>query len=271
MLTYYLILSSIFIGIDKGGEAGIGALGIAITILFSSTNTKHIIAMFTPVLFVSDIYIVISGRKSIDTVVVKQLGPSFLIGLLIGFLLISIFTDHYVRLIAGSGLILLSLIHGLMKYGSNFNILPLANKTISISHILKIQNILYDLKDHHNNHSSSLTIYIVGISSGILSTVANVAGPLISIYLVNSKLSLLAINSTRACIFTLANFIKIPMHMMNTNLRVYDLPMIIILIIVSLVSTYTTEKYILPRINNKILETISWVLILLAALFCLYV
>ena len=259
-----LVISSILIGIDKGGIPGVGSLGIALSVLFSS-ETKHIIAMFTPVLFCSDLYISIVMRNKVEWNYVKSLAPSFLVGLLLGFMLIKIFTDSIVRKIAGYGLVILATIHCIVKYGSRFSLLPSTNKTISIAHILQLHK-LHDIKDNH----STIVTYIVGLASGLLSVVANVAGPLIAIYLITSKISTLTINSTRAWIFTLANLIKIPMHMFNSNLVYNDIPLITFLISVSLASTYTTEKYILPRINNKILELLCWILILIAALVCLY-
>lgn len=265
MLLICLLISSILIGIDKGGLPGVGSLGIVISVLLSS-ETKHVIAMFTPVLFCSDIYIAIVMRNKVEWNYVKQLGPSFIIGLLLGFLLIKIFTDNIIRKIAGFGMLILFLIQCIVKYGSRINLLPSTNKTISISHLLRLQRILFDMDYSH----STMIIYIVGLIAGLLSVVANVAGPLIAVYLVNSKLSTSTINSTRAWIFTLANFIKIPMHMFNSNLKYNDIPMITLLILISLTSTYTTEKFILPTMNNKILELLCWVLILIAALFCLY-
>ena len=70
-------------------------------------------------------------------------------------------------------------------------------------------------------------------------------------------------------IFTFANCIKIPMHLLNSNIQLNDFPLIISLILISLSSTYLTEIYILSHINNRILENISWSFILIAAIFCI--
>jgi len=172
-----------------------------------------------------------------------------------------------------------------MKYrSSKVNILPiLNNKTTSSSSSStsmsssssSLMTSLPKLLKFHNLSllslsSSSLSI-IIGLLSGFLSVIANVAGPLIAIYLINKKLSPISITGTRAIIFTLANMIKVPMHIINLNINIYnDIILIIILILISLISTYITKKYILPLINNKRLENICWILITIAAIFCLY-
>ena len=187
MLAYYLvslILSSILIGIDKGGVPGIGSLGITVSILLLR-NTKHIIAIFTPVLFCSDIYVAYILRNKADWIYVRSIAPSFLLGLLIGWMLITLFSNKIIRLIAGLGLLLLSIIHWFLKYICKYSILPINNVMNNNSYLFKIQNSIF-MK------------YSVGIFAGILSTVANVAGPVVAIFLsTTSNKSPITITSTR--------------------------------------------------------------------------
>jgi hypothetical protein len=196
-------------------------------------------------------------RKKADWNYVKSIAPSLLFGLLIGWLLITLFTDKIIRLIAGLGLLLLSIIHWSLQYISKFNLLPMNNIINHNSYLFKIQN------------SNILMKYIIGFIAGILSTVANVAGPLLAVFLIYSNKSPITITSTRAMIFTFANIIKIPMHLINSNMNLNDFPLILSLIIISLLSTYLTEKYILSYINNRLLENTSWLFIFIAAIFCI--
>jgi hypothetical protein len=106
----------------------------------------------------------------------------------------------------------------------------------------------------------------VGLFAGILTVIANAAGPMILIYLIQLDLTKRELNGTRAFLFLFVNFIKIPTQFFIGNLQVSDFTLLFKLSFIAIVSTFYTEHYVLVRINQRWFENLSWCLVFFAAL-----
>ena len=73
------------------------------------------------------------------------------------------------------------------------------------------------------------------------------------------------LNGTRAWIFAIMNFIKIPVQIYKGNILISDLEMLIPASLVAVAVTFITEHFVLPKINQKIFEESSWLLVIVGA------
>ena len=79
------------------------------------------------------------------------------------------------------------------------------------------------------------------------------------------NLGKLELNGTRAWIFAIMNMVKIPVQMHRGLITVEALQMLIPAFIVAVCTTFFTEHFITSRINQKVFEELSWVLVIVGA------
>jgi hypothetical protein len=113
------------------------------------------------------------------------------------------------------------------------------------------------------NHSFVLRA-LVGFTAGVLTVVANVAGSVVAVYLMRLQLPKRQMNGTRAWLFFLSNALcKIPGQLAMGNLELADVATVAPLCAIAALSTYATELYIFPLLNQALFEKLSYGLLLL--------
>lgn len=253
------VIASVLIGLDKGGIPGFGALGMALALGASNTdNIGHILAIFAPVLMLADIGAIIAYFKDVNFRIVLELAASITIGMLFGFIFLGNTNELLIRHMTGAALLFLSILF----YGSK----------LCRSHISKL-NIL------PHSHSDKLTTSFdfgpnvqrlcsvcVGICTGALTVVANVAGPIIAIYFIQLELPKRQLNGTRALLFLCINLVKIPAQVYLGNFELSDVSMVVPLALIGMISTFCTERFLMPFVNQTMFENVAWLLVAVGAI-----
>lgn len=218
----------------------------------------------------ADLTAIHAYKDSIRWNIVTSLSLPILIGILIGFCLLDYVKDkeNVVKQCIGFALLFLSTIVFISKIIINQK--HKDNRIIYYEAEDDILPITFDNRARlkywfHSNKLLILSISI-GLISGILSVISNVAGPVIAIYLIQLKLSKRELNGTRAWIFIIANSMKLPIQILLGNLRFNDITSLILLCLVAICSTLVCESFIISLVDQIYFDKIVWLLVFIGAL-----
>ncbi|BFT74390.1 sulfite exporter TauE/SafE family protein [Paenibacillus sp. P36] len=185
-LSYLQIVILIFAGIFVGfAKTGISTMGIfnamLVTIIFPA---KMSVGILLPMLIIGDIIAVAYYRKKVIKNHLISLMPWALIGVIGGYLVLLKVDNNQLKLLLGAlicGLILLQVLRDLMgaKFDSRFP-------------------------------SSMWFIASMGILAGFATTIGNVSGAIIAIYLFAKQVPKQEFIGTGAWFFLLVNLVKVP-------------------------------------------------------------
>ena len=278
------ICCALLIGFDKGGVPGLAALGMSLVLTMhgaASKNVGHNLALFVPVLAFADINAIFAYRNAISWSLIRAFVFPLGFGISAGFLLLGKLSDDVIRRSSGVALLALSVfynfsstIRALVSKRRDFNrsdddsdSLPLqievhatnGNGNGSGKSPLLLGNIL------QSPYSAVSTIGF-GFASGVLTVIANVAGPVVAVYLMSMNLQKREVNANRAFIFVLANCVKIPCQIMIGNLHTPDVWVVLPLALFAGSVALLTEAYIIPLINQRTFERAAWFLVTLSAI-----
>ena len=284
--------AALMIGLDKGGIPGLGALGL--TTVLSLAGPGHLarrtIGIFVPTLAAADVSAVYAYRDAVRWDIIRGLVLPMAVGMFFGFLLLGRMPDEEVRVCVGWALIVVS---GASCFNACTTVLFTAPgrsalfKTLSSGTLESLDNFgdkQLPTHHHHNqqqHHPSagkqgagsfllllqqrfgvlcgpSLVRAAVGCLAGLLTVVANVAGPVVAVYLIALQLPKRQLNGTRAWLFLISNACKLPGQLLLGNLRLSDFSLVVPLCIAAALSTYATELFIFPRIEQRLFERLSW-------------
>ena len=198
---------------DKGGLPGTAALGIALALALSGTDSaSHLVGSLVPILFTADIGAVIAYRKYVEWRIIKMLLFPCGIGIFLGFGALDILPTTLLRKLVGLVLLVITLL--------NFY---LENNEKEQSKVLPVALLSADTGEEKDKICSLMQDYVpsfcIGICIGFFTMVANLAGPLLVVYLLKCNLSKEHINGTRAWIFLILNVVKLPLQLYLGNLQ----------------------------------------------------
>lgn len=248
-LDWFLaVLGAIGIGLSKGGFPGLSMLTVGLYAhIFEPIQSIGIVLM---ILFLANIVAVILFRKFADWGMISRLIPFTLIGILLGYFFLLFFPASHINRVIGLMLILMVAVHFYRQYQNTdrFNCDEQSR----------------DIKFSKRGYFSGSAIFI-GLLCGFSTMVANAAGPIAIIYLMNNGLDKFRFVATMAWLFFIMNAIKIPFHLslgsINSDFFQLGLFLGLIAIITVIISSYLI-KYIPQRIFN----ILTWVLVLATSL-----
>jgi len=276
MFAIAMYLSAIMIGLDKGGIPGLGALALTTVLALAGPGhlARRTIGIFVPTLAVADVSAIYVYRDAVRWDIIRGLVLPMAIGMWFGFMCLGRLPDQDVRVFVGWALLLISAASCFNSFvvllftASGRSSLYKAITNRSLSHLSEPFS---DSKEHqlptHSIPSSlqrsglcnpSFVRAAVGCISGLLTVVANVAGPVVAVYLMHLQLPKRQLNGTRAWLFLISNACKIPGQLLLGNLRLSDFSLVAPLCIAAALSTYATELFIFPRIEQRLFERLSW-------------
>jgi uncharacterized membrane protein YfcA len=285
---------AVLIGLDKGGVPGLGALGMAMVLSASHAGMGRTLAVFVPVLACADLWAVWAYRDAVEWRIIKVLSAPVVFGMIIGFLLVGKLPEKNIRKAVGVGLLGLSLFYNISKVivnrkGPPQGCIPkeltsddeesgfIKNEAVHTTHGRdrsnqhKLESVAHESASYAKDYTNDtpMTMYwaiFYGFFTGLLTVVANVAGPLVAVYLIVLKLPKRKINGTRAWLFLLANAIKIPCQILIGNLNSPDILLVLPLALIAGVTALATETFIFPYIRQALFERVSWLLVALGAI-----
>ena len=234
-----VIPAIILFGIAKSGLGGSIAL-ISIPLMTLSMSLTEALAIMLPILIFSDIIAVYRFRKNYDLETLKLIIPSAAIGIIIGSLTFSYFSEDLLKFLIG--------LMGFIFAGHYF--------------IFKKNKI----KPHKkNNIKGSICTFVAGFTSFCV----HAGGTPTSIYLLPLRLKKEIYVGTRVIFFTFVNLIKLPLYihlsMMNTGTLINS----ILLFPLSILGIYIGFK-LLKIIEENLFYNIIYALIFISSSKMLY-
>ncbi len=179
----YIALAAFFVGFSKTSVGGAGVIYVLLMAL--AFPGKASVGILLPMLIVGDIIAVIYYKRDCDWKIILKMFPLTALGVVLGYFIVDILSQEVFNVALGI-VILIMLVLG------HF----LEDRTLAKS-------------------SNKLVSNFVGLLAGMSSMLANAAGPLVSVYFLQLKLSKLVFVGTASWYFLLLNLFKIPF---STNL-----------------------------------------------------
>lgn len=178
LTTISLLLAGFLTGFSKFSVGGMGLIILpALMIGFSGPEA---LALLVPIYVLTDVLAVIAYRKGCSWAVVQHIVPLGFVGIGLGaWLLSGVAADNYNYLLGAIVVAMLGLGVWLDWRPSGLLQHPMA-------------------------------AYVTGVMAGFVTLIANAAGPILSLYLIEQKLTKQAYVSTRAWAFLIFNGVKIP-------------------------------------------------------------
>lgn len=176
-----MFIAGLITGFSKFSVGGMGLLVLPIVMI--AFPGPESLGVLLPLYIITDVMAVYSYRKHISWPVLARFLPLGFLGVFVGAQLLSgINADQFVALLSGIIIAMIALGLYLDARPATFMQKP-------------------------------ITAYSMGFAGGLVSMIANAAGPLFSLFLLEQKLSKDSYVSTRAWGFFIINLVKLPMYL----------------------------------------------------------
>lgn len=212
---FYFGLAAFLVGVTKTSVGGVGILAVLLMAL--AIPGKASPGVLLPMLIAADIMAVIYYRRTCQWDILLKLLPLTMVGVAVGFVILYTAPDaNFERIIGWTILAMLGLDFGMSEA----------------------------LRKHM---SGRVMTAIAGVLAGAASMVANAAGPVFGVYMLQMGLSKAAFVGTRSWFFLVLNVLKVPVAAKLGLITVPSLTLnltVLPVIIVGAVVGYKVLKYI---------------------------
>ncbi len=175
---YLVIISALLVGFSKTSIGGLGI--IVVPLMASAFPAKQSTGVLLPMLILADIFAVVFYRRNCDWKVFRRIFPITALGVVMGYLAMGVIPNNPFQIAMG--------------------LLVMAMVFFEIFISPKLKRFKHSL----------IVAWIFGILAGFTTMIANAAGPLFAIYLLQLGLPKNSFVGTRAWFFLLLNCYKIP-------------------------------------------------------------
>ncbi len=240
LINYIIIaICAFMVGVSKTGIPGVGIL--VVPLLASAVPAKASVGLLLPMLIFADIFAVAYYRRHAVWIHLIRLIPWAACGVVVGYFILGKVNNEQLKPIIGA-IILVLLI---LNYWWNKN------------------------RDQTKVPDNIFFAGFMGLLAGILTMLANAAGPIMIIYLLAMRLPKYEFIGTRAWYFIIMNCFKVPfsanLGLINPASLRLDLVMFPVIAIGALIGIF-----ILNRIPQKVFNLIVQVLAACAAIKLLF-
>ncbi len=173
--------STFFTGTSKTGVPGAGILGVVL-LANMMNETRASVGVLLPLLIAADFFAVFYYRQHADWKLIFRVLPWTLAGLGLGYVTLKFSEGMDFSILLG-GLVLVILALDLLRNRMGWNQIP-----------------------HHPLYTA-----VLGIATGFATTIGNVAGPVMSLYLLSLGLDKNRFMGSMAWFFLIINALKIPL------------------------------------------------------------
>jgi hypothetical protein len=247
-----ICLALFLIGLTKSGfGSGLGLMCVPMTAVAMSHipnyDASAALALLLPLLILGDLLAVYQYRRFFSLLIVKRLAPGTLLGLVIGSILLFVFHSQrelvgsFIRIEIGFEAIFLVSLHWFRQYrGIQTHLMP-----------------------------EPLRSHLTGLFTGVSSTLAHAAGPIIAMYLLPLRLDRQLYVGTGAIYFFLLNTAKLPAYyaagMFSKLSPLFALQFSPLVIAGALLGLYLNR-----RLSDQFFTRIVYAFTFLLGWYCLY-
>ena len=257
-LTHWslLALGSLIMCMSKWGLPGAGNLTVAIYALvledaLGPVGVPLSVGLLLPVLIAADLTATLVYRKHTDWKFIIRLLPCFIVGTILGWLVFDYFQggDDKVRqlkYVIGGILLSMTVLHFIVKF----------RKRVSPNNLLE-EGIM--------PKGSIVLGLFFGLLGGVATMLANAAGPVAQLYLLDMGLPKYAFIGTSAWLFLIVNVIKIP-FMVDLQIITLDSMSVSWWMFIPAMIGAAIAPLIVQYINKTLFERMVWFFIVLAGI-----
>lgn len=232
------VCAALIVGLAKTGVPGIGAMAAALMV--TVFPAKESVGALLPMLIVGDIFALIYYRRQVQWKRLLELFPSVVAGMVLGAFVLARLANHQLKPILG-GLILVLLLLELLRRQFGWTNMP----------------------------RRPWFVIVMGALAGFATTVGNVSGPIMNIYLISRGLRKERFMGTVAWYYFIVNCSKVPLYlylgMINHGTLRFDLMMVPGIIAGALVG-----RWVLGRMGADLFKSMVLILSALAAAWLLF-
>lgn len=218
------------VGVSKTGIAGLGVLIVAVFALVLP-STKQSTGIVLPLLIFGDIVAVLTYRRHAQWQYLWRLFPWTALGVLAGYFAFGRVNDHQAKVLIGTIVCAMVSLHAWRRWQTR--------KTSEAT------------LEHGGWFAAA-----IGILAGFTTLVANAAGPLMVIYLLAMRLPKMEYVGTGAVFFLLLNCFKVP-FMIDLGLITGGSLWFNVLLAPAVLLGALFGRWLLPRVNQKLFETLA--------------
>lgn len=237
------LAATMMVAASKGGFGG-GAGVLSVPLLLQVASLRFVIGMWLPILVVCDLITVRNYPKSWSWVVVRQLIPGLVVGILLAhwvlWLTANSSPDEMKRFEAS-----LKLLIGLMSLG--FLGLRFLRRNTSETPWTPSWNI------------STPTGFLIGVTT----TFAHAAGPVATMYMLPQKLEQRVFVGTMGWTFLVVNVAKLPLSVLSDVLSWHELKYALWMMAISPLGVWL-GVYLNRRVSQKAFLSVIWVFLSIA-------
>lgn len=232
----FLLVGAFAVGLSKTGLPGLGILFVA---LFSlALDARVATGVVLPLLIAGDILATFTYRRHLAWRQLWRLFPWTIAGVALGWVALKQLDAHAAAKVIGAILVVLVIFTALRRFRTAPATPPPAA----------------------TGWRSALT----GVPAGFCTMVANAAGPIMSLYLLQLRLPKLDFMGTCAVFFLLLNWFKVP-FMANLGLITADSLRLNLVLLPAVIAGAVAGRWALHRINQSWFENITLALAAAAA------
>ena len=237
------VVAAGLVGVSKTGLAGLGVLCVSVFALVIP-STKQSTGIVLPLLIFGDLVAVVTYRRHAQWQYLWRLFPWTALGVLAGYFAFGRVNDRQAKLMIGGIVCAMVALHAWRRWQGR-------------------------------SHPDTPPDYgwwfgaAIGVAAGFTTLVANAAGPLMVIYLLAMRLPKMEYVGTGAVFFMLLNWFKVPFMIDLGLITGVSLWFNLVLAPAVLAGAFF-GRWLLPRINQKLFETLALALSAAAGLKLLF-
>jgi uncharacterized protein len=221
------VAAALLVGFSK---TGIGGLGVLSVVIFTRIMpAKQATGIVLPLLCFGDLIAVASYRPHTQWRFIWKLFPWTAAGVFVGYFTLGEIDDDQAKLFVGWITIGLLVLHFVRRARKNSE------------------------EPEHGWWFAP----VIGVLAGFTTMIANAAGPLMAIYLLSMRLPKMEFVGTGAVFFMLLNLFKVPFMVHLDLINADSFHINVLLAPAVFVGAYFGRK-LLPRINQKLFETLAF-------------
>jgi uncharacterized protein len=233
---FLAILAALCIGISKSGFTGLGL--VTVIVMARLFPPRESTGVLLPLLICGDILAVLCFRRHAQWPQIWRMLPPTAVGIIIGFLLMSVIPDARFNAVIGSSVLIMSMLQGIRQFRPG----------------------LYQKVPHTRGFAWS-----IGTACGMTTMLANGAGPIMALYLLAIGLPKYEFVGTGAWFFLIVNVSKVPfsarLGLIDGNSLTFNL-----VLIPAVAAGTLLGRWLIGIVPQKVFETLLLIFTTIASL-----
>ena len=246
------MLAAVTVGLAKSGFGGMGMLTVSLMAILMQGHERESTGVVLPLLIVGDLLAVQAYRRDVRWELLGKMLPPAMGGIVIGYLCMGHLGNGAFKQVIGSIVVVLVVIQFLKRFGKGESLEPLGPVKPAVS-----------------GGGSHWYPWGMGLGAGVVTMLANAAGPVTTLYFLSMRLPKTDFVATTAWFFLVVNLAKVPF---SANLGLLQGQTVVFTVVLApaVALGFFAGHFCLKRINQRLFEDFLLGLTGLAALHLIF-